>query len=192
MAERLSNSPEKNHSKKTEALRASAERSKDKAELSRESNQDREPSVEQAREKLNKVLDREPVPQGKDKPTERSAEPTGEPHFTKRERDAAFKRTMTSVRHQLPPLQRSFSKFIHAKPVETTAELLEETFFRTSFMWGGLVSALLFGGGLYIYARIIGFQLSGSEFTLSLIIGGIIGFIIEKIFRIGAGKNQRS
>ncbi len=169
------------HSKRNEALKQSVEHQAS-AEVHKQSSAERQHSVEVAREQL-KVAERESQPTDREHRSEQPAE-RGEPKVvSRRERDAVFQSTMQQVRHQLTPAQRTFSRLVHAKPVEATSELLEETVFRTSFLWGGVIGGLIFGGALYLVARVQGFELSGSEFIIGLVLGGLIGFLIEKIWR---------
>lgn len=178
MAEKLTN-PEKHHESGKEKAKLSPEH-QHQTEAHKQSQAEREQSVESAREKL-KAVEHEPRPADHEQPSEQPTE-KGEPKVvSRRERDVVFTTTMRSVRHQLTPAQRTFSKLIHAKPVEAASELLEETIYRPSFLWGGLIGGLVFGGFLYIVASMMGFRLSGSEFLVGLLVGGLIGFLIEKI-----------
>ena len=184
MAEKLTHNPEQESSGKREKLELKVEKTQDtseKLEKSQENRQEQEKSVEKTREKLEKTLDKE-AEKGREKqpkPTEAREPQT----ITRAARDAAFNKTMKSVRTQLSPVQRSFSMFIHAKPVEVTSELLEETIFRPSFLWGGVIGGIILGASLYLFARAQGFRLSGSEFIVGMFIGGVIGVLVEKLFR---------
>lgn len=184
MPEKLTHNPEQESSDKREKVELKVEKTQDtseKLEKSQENRQEREKSVEKTREKLEKSLDKE-AEKGREKqpkPTEAREPQT----ITRAARDAAFNKTMKSVRTQLSPVQRSFSKFIHAKPVEVTSELLEETIFRPSFLWGGVIGGIILGASLYLFARAQGFRLSGSEFIVGMFIGGVIGVLVEKLFR---------
>ncbi len=194
MSEKLTQNLEHESSGKRERPELKAEkptRDNEKLEHKVETQQEREKSAEKTREKLEKSLDKEA-----EKNREKQPKPveTREPQtITRAKRDEAFNSTMKTVRNQLSPVQRSFSKFIHAKPVEVTSELLEETIFRPSFLWGGVIGGIILGASLYIFARMQGFRLSGSEFIVGLFIGGIIGLIIERLFwRKKSVKKPRS
>lgn len=125
------------------------------------------------------------VEKNNEKPQEKSQETKAAQSTGRRARKQAYDHTMELVRSRLSPSEQVFSRVIHSRPIEYTSELLEETFYRPSFLLGGTIGALIFGGALYISARVYGFQLSGSEFTLGVIGGGLVGFIFEKILRIG-------
>jgi hypothetical protein len=183
MPEKLTHNPEQESGGKHEKPELQVEKTSaktEKLEHSQENKQEREKSVEKTREKLEKSLDKQEKTREKQPKPVEAREPQV---ITRAVRDAAFGETMKTVRSQLSPVQRSFSKLIHAKPVEITSELLEETVFRPSFLWGGVIGGIIFGAGLYLFARTQGFLLSGSEYIVGLFVGGIIGVIIEKVFR---------
>jgi hypothetical protein len=94
-----------------------------------------------------------------------------------------YAHTLASVQHRLKPAQRAFSKVIHAPIVETTSEALERTVARPSVTagagWTGLVVGLIF----YLTARHYGYRLSGSEIILSFLIGGLVGLLLEWLWR---------
>jgi len=125
-----------------------------------------------------------------EKSAERSQEKKAAKSNNKRKKQQVYQKTMQDVQRHLSPAQRRFSKFAHARPVEFVSEVLEETILRLSFIWGGVIGALVLGGGVYITARIIGFELSGSEFTLGLLLGGLVGFVLERL--IGLFRHKRA
>lgn|GEM_PF-6293531 len=125
-----------------------------------------------------------------EKSAERSQEKKAVRTNNKRKKQQVYQKTMQDVQRNLSPAQRRFSKFAHARPVEFVSEVLEETILRPSFIWGGVIGAFILGGGVYITARVIGFELSGSEFTLGLLLGGLIGFVLERL--IGLFRHKRA
>jgi hypothetical protein len=101
-------------------------------------------------------------------------------HPTKFDKQRAYTETMASLRLHLKPAGRRFSKFVHTPVVEKTSEVLEKTVMRPSVTLGATLTALIIGGFVYITAKFYGgFTLSGSEFLFALIIGGLIGAVIE-------------
>lgn len=184
MPEKLTNNPERESSSKTEKPELKVEKptqAQEKLERRAETNKDREKSAEKSREKIEKSLDKEAQERHEKQP--KTVEDQEPKTTTRASRDAVFSNSMRTVRSQLSPAQRNFSKLIHAKPVEVTSELLEETIFRPSFLWGGVIGGILLGSSLYIFARIQGFRLSGSEFIAGVLVGGVIGLIVERLFR---------
>lgn len=179
MSERI---PEQESAHESESNREELKRAVDKAD--HESGKDHDPhdqerSVEVARDKLRRSAER---------PAEREKKQEPKPTQRKRlvsaaERTGAYKAALHDVQRQLPPLQRNFSRVVHARFIEETSELLEETIYRPSFLLSGGIGALVVGSLFYIVARTQGWLLSGSEFTVSLLIGGILGWIGESLVK---------
>lgn len=95
------------------------------------------------------------------------------------ERSRSYRHTLSSLQHRLRPRQRSFSHFIHRPIIERTSDVVANTIARPSVTLGATITAALVGGFFYISARRYGFELSGSEFIVSLFVGGLLGFVIE-------------
>lgn len=100
-------------------------------------------------------------------------------HPTKLDKTASYNETMRSMRRRLKPASRAFSKVIHTPVVEKASEIAGATVFRPSVTLGATATALLLGGSTYLTARHYGFGLSGSEFVLALLAGGLIGLGAE-------------
>ncbi len=91
----------------------------------------------------------------------------------------SFDRTMRSVRKKLPKTEAMFSKVIHAEAVDKVSEVAANTVGRPSAIAGGGIVGLV---GLVIvgyYSKRNGFQLSGYEFVLLVIIGMLSGVALE-------------
>lgn len=135
----------------------------------------KERSIESAREKIRASAER-PV----DKEKKSEPKPTKRRRLVSRsERTAAYKSALHDVQQQLPPLQRSFSRVVHARFVEEASEFLEETVYRPSFLISGSVGALLTGLLFYSVALTQGWRLNGSELIFGLVVGGILGWASE-------------
>lgn len=94
-----------------------------------------------------------------------------------------YKQTLTSMQQRLRPASRNFSKVIHAPAVERSSEALEATVMRPSVTLGATWTALIVGGIFYETARYYGYHLSGFEMIAALIVGGILGVVIEGVLR---------
>jgi len=94
-----------------------------------------------------------------------------------------YAETLASLQSKLSPVSRSFSKVIHAPVVEKTAEVLENTVARPSVTAGALWTALIVGSIFYFTARHYGYNLAGSEITLSFFVGGALGLLLEWLWR---------
>lgn len=178
MSEKLSNQSERESQTKSEKLDLKIEKTEHAVEKTTENKVEREQSAEKTRQKIEKSFEQKNEKKT-EKPDEAKLESSQPKTYSRAARDDAFRGAMKSVRAQLSPTQRTFSKFVHAKPVEITSELLEETIFRPSFLWGGVVGGIIFGLTIYIFARIYNFSLSGAEFIFGLFAGGVVGLIFE-------------
>lgn len=124
--------------------------------------------IEHARE----VIER----QAEQPPAKTEHEDVPRPQFN---RKAAYTETMQSLHRRLKPTSRQFSNFIHQPSIEKTSEALGKTVFRPSVTLGATVTAFIIGAFLYITARWYGFTLSGSEFWVAMLVGGVLGLVIE-------------
>jgi hypothetical protein len=152
---------------KLEELRASVETQED----------DPDKRAEKAREIINQQ-EKAPEP-----PPAPEAAPKHAPTIPFLNHKLNYAETLASVQRKLSPVSRSFSRVIHTPVVEKTSEVLEKTVARPSITAGALWTALLVGAVFYFTARRYGYALSGSEITLSFLIGGVLGLILEGLWR---------
>jgi membrane-bound ClpP family serine protease len=177
MAEHLRHQPEHQSNKgSTELERSAAERIKQLEHLP-ERTLDRQRSVEIARQQLEKA---EQMVSHAQEAAPRVAQAIQRPLMTQA---TNFKQTMTSLQHRMKPGARRFSRIIHRPSVEAASEVIGKTVLRPSVSIGATTCAVLVTGVIYLYARSYGFQLQGSEIWISLIIGGILGLLIEALYR---------
>ncbi len=125
-------------------------------------------------------LEQQPEPQAS--AAEKDTIVTNKP--TRLDKEVAYVDTLRSLQRHLSPASRQFSKVIHSPTVEKTSEIAGATVARPSVLLGATTTAALLGGFLYVTARVGGFSLSGSEFILSLVVGGVLGLIIEGLAKI--------
>ena len=147
------------------------------------STEHQEQRAEAAREAISQhELAPEPVPDAE-------ATPAAAPQFTAR-LDALvnYTQTMQSLRKHLSPVSRTFSQVIHNTAVEKTSEALETTVMRPSVVTGALWSAAIVGLGFYLVARHYGYAMSGSEMLVSMLVGGVIGGLLEAASRAVRGR----
>ncbi len=132
---------------------------------------DQPEQAEMARQKI----EQQPEPGAKSSESEHSA-----PHHpTRFDKTASYEETMRSLRRRMSPAGQTFSRIIHTPVIEKTSDIAAKTVFRPSATLGATMTALIVGGATYFTARYYGFSLSGSEFILSLLVGGIIGLAVE-------------
>ena len=145
-------------------------------ERAQESEADRSRNVEDARAKVEAHATRE---------QHEPAKENGPKRFSSGiDRKQAYAQTMASIRRHLPTASRAFSKVIHTPMVEKTSEAVGKTVMRPSVTLGATSTALLVGGFTYFLAKHYGYALSGSSILLSLVIGGLVGILIEGIAKL--------
>lgn len=97
-----------------------------------------------------------------------------------------YRRTMRHVRHDLRPVDRTFSKIIHNPKVEAISAVAGKTVARPSGILGGGIAALVGSTFLLIIARYYGFTYNYTVFLLLLLGGFVAGILVElaiKAFR---------
>ena len=155
------------------------ERLKELAEKSAEQSPDTKTErAEQAREVLAKQeRTPEPPPAGdREKPNSDASAGL--------DRILNYRQTLASVQRRLRPASRNFSKVIHNTTVESTSEALEKTVMRPSVTLGATWTALIVGLIFYLTARHYGYHLSGFEMIGALIVGAVLGIVIEGLTRL--------
>lgn len=172
MSERLKSAGSERFRVGGEIELAAAERLR-RIEKSSERNENRNQSVEAAREKIARAETPNPY--------EAALKPEPAPVLTKA---VSYRHTMMSLQNRLRPARRRFSKFIHAPAVEAASEAVGKTILRPSISLGATTTAVLFTGFLYFSARYYGFELRGSEIWISLLLGAVIGLALEFIYKL--------
>ncbi len=187
----MSNSPEQapqgNESLKTpEASAEQYEALKDKIEAGAELGvENAEKTAEKARvEALETAISVEAGGAEKAKKEPKSAAPTKRRGtISKKEKEASFKKHMKNVQAELPPAQRAFSKFIHAKPVERASEAIGNTIARPNAILSGAIVAFILVLAVYLLAKNLGYVLSGFETIAAFIVGWVLGTLYD-FFRV--------
>jgi len=153
------------------------------AEKMRDNRETEAKSVEQGNDTDNARHEVEAVTKDREKAEQRVAK-----HELKKDRpvrgnaasrNLAFKKTMKDAQSEMSTPSRAFSKVIHNKVVEKTSEALGDTVARPNVLLAGSLSALIITTGLYLWARYVGYPLSGFETIAAFIIGYLIGIIFD-------------
>lgn len=110
--------------------------------------------------------------------------------ISKKEKEASFKRHMKQVQAELPPAQRAFSKFIHAKPIEKTSEVVGATVARPNAILSGAIAAFILVLAVYLLAKNLGYVLSGFETIGAFIAGWLIGILYDYFRVLVTGKKS--
>lgn len=101
--------------------------------------------------------------------------------YTKKEKKQAYRQQIKKVQAQLPKGARTFSKIVHNPVVETVSDATAKTIFRPSALIGGSVTGIVFGLVIYLVARYYGYPIPAMTLVLILIVGAILGVIVELI-----------
>ena len=109
---------------------------------------------------------------------------------SKKERKAAFNKTMAEVRSEMSPASRTFSKIIHNPAIEKTSEVVGSTIARPNAILSGSVMAFVLTAGVYLVAKHFGYVLSGTETIAAFILGWTIGIIYDYIRVLIFGKER--
>jgi len=119
---------------------------------------------------------------------ESTAAPRRRGGISKSEKKVALKKTMAHVQAELPPTERTFSKFIHAPVVEKTSEIIGGTVARPNAILAGAVVAFFAVLIVYILAKTLGYVLSGFETIGAFIVGWVIGIVYDYFRVLVTGK----
>lgn len=118
-------------------------------------------------------------------PIDHEAQPDNRRHgpLSKKQLEREFNQTMNHVREDMSPTKRAFSKLIHQPTVEKTSDALAATVARPNALLAGSIGAFALTLGIYIFAKNMGYTLSGFEPIAAFLIGWICGLLYD-YFRI--------
>ncbi len=168
-----------------EQLEKLANKAENSAELSP---RDAEAQAEQARAKALETAISVEAGGKENKKSEKSSASPRRGKISKKQLNESYKRTMKQVQDDLPAGSRTFSKVIHAKPVEKTSEFIGSTIARPNAILAGSIVAFLLTLLTYVTAKTIGYRLSGFETIAAFIIGWTIGIIYDYLQALITGK----
>lgn len=131
--------------------------------------------LDEAREKVDKLAKHQENPY---QHTEKESHAFS-PAARGKQKKLAFKQTMKHTQAELKPASRVFSKVIHQPVIEKASDIAAKTVFRPSITLGAALGAFLGGTMFYGFARYYGFDLSGTEFIFSAIVGAVVGLVWE-------------
>lgn len=97
---------------------------------------------------------------------------------------AAYKNTLRRVQSELPPMQRTFSKFIHNPTVDTVSDVSSKTIARSVGTLGGAITALLGSIGLLFYSKHYGFTYNYAIIFGLFLAGYLIATLLEGVYRL--------
>lgn len=112
------------------------------------------------------------------------------PPNSKAARKQAFDTIMQEVHAQMPPVQRTFSKFIHAPVVEKVSDVTGKTVARPNAILAGSVSAFVLVLAVYLVARHYGYPLSGAETMVAFVAGWLLGIVFDFLRLMITGRHN--
>ena len=112
------------------------------------------------------------------------------PPNSKAARRQAFDSIMDEVRSDMPPVQRAFSKFIHAPMVEKVSDAAGKTVARPNAILAGSLTAFVTVLLVYLVARYYGYPLSGSETMLAFAGGWLVGIVFDFLRVMVTGRHN--
>ena len=142
-----------------------------------ERQENRHEQLEKAREQLKMAEESRP-------PVETASKAEPDSHRPVITKAINYRQTMVSLRHRMKPAQRQFSTIIHNPAIEAASEFVGKTVLRPSVSLGATTTAVLFAGTVYFSARHYGFVMKGSEIWIALLIGGVLGLIVEGCYKL--------
>lgn len=117
--------------------------------------------------------------------TGKRSTPTKDPVARERDPQLNYRQTLITLQQHFFPARAAFSRFIHRPAVENLSDLLDATLLRPGLLLGALIGGLAVEGSFYLAGRHFGFALSGSEVLIALLIGAIIGLLLEMLGGLG-------
>lgn len=192
MSERAPQSPERQEKIASPEYHHGAEK---RAEKASEATHEQVKSSNEQLAKIRQEVQHEAV-SGKDVAVENRSEGhdrSSQPIINHELKQHMFERTLVHVRKSLPFVSRSFSKVVHAKPVEAISSVGEKTLARPAGLLGGGLFALI-GTAITLYlARHHGYRYNFLIFIMLFIGGYLLATIIELLgFLTGRQKRSRS
>lgn len=100
-------------------------------------------------------------------------------YITKELKKEAYKKVLGRTQKHLPPLQRTFSTFVHQPIVQSVTEVAAKTVGRPWGFVGGSLSAFMSSTFLLYYAKHYGFRYNFLLLAISFISGYLLATILE-------------
>lgn len=108
--------------------------------------------------------------------------------LTKKQLDEKFNETMGHVQTEMSSRERTFSKFIHTPVIERTSEFLGATIARPNALLAGSIGAFGLTLAIYLFAKSVGYPLSGFEPIAAFVLGWVIGLMYDYLRVMVTGK----
>ncbi len=145
-------------------------------------------AAEKEKRELDLAREQELAKKEKGEQRDKDIKPTVK--LTKQEKKQAYRKQIKKVQSQLPKGSRTFSKIVHNPVVESVSDATAKTIFRPSALIGGSITGLVIGLVVYLTARYYGYIISNMMLVGLLIIGAILGVIVELLIGIFRKPSQ--
>lgn len=110
--------------------------------------------------------------------------------ISKKQLNNSFASQMSQARQHMNPAEKTFSRFIHSRPIEVVSDFIGSTIARPNALLSGSITAFVAVTILYFTANHFGFRLSGFESIGAFIIGWIIGALYDYVAVAFRGRNR--
>lgn len=119
---------------------------------------------------------------GQEKDTQ--SQDKGYGYISKKQKNISYKTTIKKLQSEMNPVEKAFSKVIHNPLVEKISEVTSRTIARPRPILIGSMLSFVLISLLYIVAKKLGYQLSGSETILVFFTGWAIGLTYDYFKKI--------
>lgn len=150
-------------------------------------NSEKEVKKEKARAAVEKAISVEAGGKEKDVAPATSS-PRQRSRISTKEKEASFKKRIEQTQKHLSPTSRTFSKVIHAKPIEKASDAIGSTVARPNAILAGAVTAFFLVLAVYLTAKTLGYVLSGFETIAAFIVGWVLGITYDYFRVLVTGK----
>ncbi|MEI7539805.1 MAG: hypothetical protein WCJ36_03540 [Candidatus Saccharibacteria bacterium] len=110
-------------------------------------------------------------------------------NLSKKKLGDSYSKAMKQIQGELPTASRKFSKFLHNKYIEKTADFISQTIARPNAILTGAVFAFIIPLFMYVVAKNIGYTLSGFETIGAFALGWVVGIVYDYLKALFTGKN---
>lgn len=130
------------------------------------------------------------IERGKEKPAAREKSPAERRRgpVSVDARELSYKTKMHEIQTHMTPAQRTFSKVIHNKVVDSVSEAVGNTVARPNAILSGAITAFLFSLATLMVAKHYGYRLSGFEAIGAFTAGWLIGILYDFFKVMVTGK----
>lgn len=98
---------------------------------------------------------------------------------------AAYIDAMERINKKLPRYQKWFSRLVHSQSIDIISNLLGRSIFRPSAIIGAGSLAAIGMLAIWLNASNLGHQISDGVFGILIIVGWVMGLVVDLAFQVG-------